>query len=330
MDMVCERDGKWIGVLPKWDLEYDSGDTYSMSLSIPSSRAYAVDGTRCPWYGDLVMIPGTEIGGVIDSVTIDTTSTDPSLKFEGRTWRGMLKSSIVRPDKGQDYLIVSGTAEECVSSIISRQGLGDVFEVSGSSGISIDRYQFARYVDAHDGLTAMLKSVGLRMGISKTKGKCVITCIPVQSIDKGVDENFVKYAMSINKRPVNHLVCLGEGELKDRVVVDLYADASGKVSQSQTFTGIDEVAEVYDSNNEDAEGITEAGTKRLEEMQTDSVSVDLSLPEDMDAELGDAVSCRSVDFGLEATSEIARIVVKMSDADKVIRKDFTAGSVKLR
>lgn len=327
--MICERDGEWLGVLKCWSIDFDAGDTDEFTLSMPSSSTVAVDGTRAPWYGDFVLAPGTEVGGIVDEVTVDTTGDSPTLKFTGRTWRGILATRIIRPDKGQDYLTISGTAEECVASILARQGLDGVFAVSGSSGVKIEKYQFARYVDSHTGLTSMLASVGLRMGVSKAKGKCSIECVPVKSIDKGVDENFVTYVMSLNKRPVNHLVCLGEGELKDRVVVDLYADADGKVSTTQTFTGIDEVSDVYDSNNEDEAGITEAGTEKLADMQADATSVKLTLPDDLDASLGDIVECRSVELGLTASSEIATIIVKMDHTDTV-EKEYSVGSVRLR
>ena len=54
------------------------------------------------------------------------------------------------------------------------------------------------------------------------------------------------YSMVINKMGVNHLICLGSGELRNRTVVHLYVDGNGNISQTQTFTGLEERAEVLD------------------------------------------------------------------------------------
>jgi hypothetical protein len=65
---------------------------------------------------------------------------------------------------------------------------------------------------------------------------------------------------------VNHLVCLGTGELKDRIVIDLYADEEGNISESQTITGIDEITEIYDSSGAERETLLESGKDRLKEL----------------------------------------------------------------
>jgi hypothetical protein len=39
--------------------------------------------------------------------------------------------------------------------------------------------------------------------------------------------------MTLNNSGVNHLICLGSGELQNRIVVHLYVDADGNISQTQ-------------------------------------------------------------------------------------------------
>lgn len=62
------------------------------------------------------------------------------------------------------------------------------------------------------------------------------------------DQN-MNFTMDDNKRGVNHLVCLGKGELKDRLVIHLYVDEKGNVGQTQYYRGIDEIEETYPVTN---------------------------------------------------------------------------------
>ena len=58
----------------------------------------------------------------------------------------------------------------------------------------------------------------------------------------------IDFKVKICRNGVNHLICLGKGELKDRMVIHLYVDSAGNVGQTQYYKGIDEVEAVYDSS----------------------------------------------------------------------------------
>lgn len=328
IDVIYERDGKWQGVLKHWELDASVGEDDDFELRMPVDMAMAVDSTLAPAYGDYVFVPGTEFGGVVDAIAVDTEADE--ITFTGRTWRGIMSNKVVKPDAGQDYLTVSGTLEECMRRVITRAGLDGAFEVSGASGVVVESYKFARYVTVTEGLSALLEAHGMCLGIEKAKGKCRLSAAPKAMYSKGIDDNFVDYAMSKNIRPVNHLVCLGEGELKDRVVVHLYADASGNVSGSQTFTGVDEVEVVYDSNGQAADDLREDGTKKLKEYQEEAVAVELAPPEGVEPVIGDVVEASSVTVGLTASGKVCRIVLKAKYGDATPSMDYSVNTVKLR
>lgn len=328
IDVIYERGGKWQGVLKHWELDVSVGEDDDFELRMPVDAAVAVDSTLAPAYGDYVFVPGAEFGGVVDAIAIDTEADE--VAFTGRAWRGILSNKVVKPDAGQDYLTVSGALEECMRRVITRAGLDGVFEVSGASGVAVKPYKFARYVTVAEGLSALLETHGMCLGIEKAKGKCRLSAVPKATYSKGIDDNFVDYAMSKNIRPVNHLVCLGEGELKDRVVVHLYADASGNVSGSQTFTGVDEVEAVYDSNGQAADDLREDGTKKLKEYQDEAVAVELAPPEGVEPVIGDVVEASSVTVGLTASGKVCRIVLKAKYGDATPSMDYSVNTVKLR
>lgn len=328
IDVIYERGGKWQGVLKRWEFDVSIGEDDDFELRMPVDAAMAVDSTLAPAYGDRVFVPGTEFGGVVDAIAVDTEADE--VTFTGRTWRGILSNKIIKPDSGQDYLTVSGALEECMRRVIARAGLEGAFEVSGASGVAVKSYKFARYVTVAEGLSALLETHNMCLGIEKAKGKCRLSAVPKATYSKGIDDNFVDYAMSKNIRPVNHLVCLGEGELKDRIVVHLYADASGNVSGSQTFTGVDEVEAVYDSNGQAADDLREDGIKKLKEYQEEAAAVELAPPEGVEPVIGDVVEASSVTIGLTASGKVCRMVLKAKYGDATPSMDYSVNTVKLR
>ena len=82
--------------------------------------------------------------------------------------------------------------------------------------------------------------------------------------------------MDNNQRDINHMICLGKGELKDRLVIDLYVDQNGKIGQTQFFQGVDEIADIYDSSSSEYEDLLKGGTERLEKAKN-SIEYDLTL-----------------------------------------------------
>lgn len=92
-----------------------------------------------------------------------------------------------------------------------------------------------------------------------------------------------------NQMGINHLVCMGSGQLQNRIRVDLYADNRGRISTTKYYTGFKERTAYYDySSAESVSSLTSYGKKRLKELmsgqslQVDSVSVE--------NEVGDLIS----------------------------------------
>lgn len=255
------------------------------------------------WYVD-----GTEYGGVIDSMGADTS--DGSVTWSGRTWHGVLAGKVLRPPAGSDWLEVSGTATEVLASLVASLGLSGTFEATeppgGSPRVS---YRFERYVGAYDGIRKMLRAHGLRLAMRREPGVVALWAEPVATYGDEVDSDRIEFKVERDWRPVNHLVCLGDGELRDRVVVDLYADASGAVSGTQTLFGADERAETYDYSNASREELVEKGTERLAGMQTQG-SIDVTVPDGADYAVGDLLVGRWARTGETVTAEVTKKVVK--------------------
>ena len=278
--------------------------------------------------GELVYIDATEYGGVVDQV--ETLSTSEAATYRGRTWHGVLACKVISPDSGKDYYTLSGDLNACIRTVVSRLGLTGLFRGrAGSCGISVTNYQFERYVDAYKGLCALCASKGavLRMAhAADTSGGRVELWAEARRTagDDECDSDVMEVGITENHRVVNHLVCLGEGELKDRVVVHLYADAKGNVSQRQSLFGVDEVAEVYDYSGADREALVERGTERLKEYQVaGSATADAVDAASYDWHVGDLLSAADMAHNREVTAPVVGKVVKVSAG--VLTVDYEVG-----
>jgi hypothetical protein len=125
-----------------------------------------------------------------------------------------------------------------------------------------------------------------------------------------VDNDLVDFASETSERAVNHLICLGSGELAQRTVVHLYADGAGRISQTPTYTGVDEIAEIYDYSNADRAKLIEDGTKKLKELQF-AGSIDVDVHGAAGWRVGDLVTGRNNEVGTSVTSAVTKKIVKV-------------------
>lgn len=259
--------------------------------------------------GELVYIDGTAYGGVVDVVETESNSTLTT--YRGRTWQGILSGKVIAPAYNQDYVIVSGDANACIGTILSRVGLTDIMSArSDPSGIPVSNYRFARFVNAYDGLRAMLQASGAKLMMEHRSGTVELWAEPIATVANEVDSDLLQFILTANHRVPNHLVCAGEGELSERVRLDLYADAAGNISTTQTLFGVDEIAVYYDYTGADLETLRTDGTKTLKELQSQG-SVDVDVSGVGDWAVGDIITARDNRTGRTVSAQIVKKIVRV-------------------
>ena len=268
------------------------------------------------WYESQVFIPGTEFGGIVKDITSLTKSK--TVKFMGDTWRGMLNKKIISPPSGQDYLTVSGELNEVLRKML-KEHFGDWFVVPEESTEVTVKYQFNRYVTLLDGLTALLESVNYKLSIKYIQGApgeagyVEVSAVPINNYSE--EEEYsqdcnIKMTVRDYRRGINHLICLGEGELKDRIRVDLYIQKDGSIGKTQYYKGLEERTDVYDYSSADVAELEEGGEKRLKEL-ADYKEFDMNI-EKANLELGDIVSGRDHITGLYVVKPVIQKNLKIS------------------
>lgn len=305
MIVVADANGAELRSLlfTEYDFEVGDDDNTFLVTCLRSEWQTITDGSR-------IYIPNTEYGGLFKR--LKTNTKNGTISAGGYTWRGMLQNKVLCPEEGDDYATDSGELNAIIGSRVSAAFPGLFVGSNESTGIEVD-YQYNRYVTLYDGLKAMLKSVGYKMRISydMETGKVIVEAVPIvdysSQIEYSSDMN-ANYYMTKEGTGVNHLVCLGNGELRDRVVVDLYVDGNGNISETQTFFGADEIAQVYDYAGAAREDLIQSGTDQLKNLRNQN-SFRIDLETVTDVEIGDIVGGRDYTSGMRMTAPITTKVV---------------------
>ncbi len=261
--------------------------------------------------GSRIMIDGTEYGGIIDDTDVDVDGGLSTVTWHGRDWHGVLASKIIEPDGNTDYLTLSGTIPVIMRTLVSRAGLQGLFAVTDESAGYRTTCQFDRYVDLYSGLVKMLRASGLKLRLRNDGDKVSMSAMPVRTIGDSIDSDLIDFTAKQAAHPINHLICLGKGELKDRTVIHWYADANGTFSHTQTLKGLDERTATYELSNAEADELEDKGRQKFQELRNTS-TIDVDIPDGIDADVGDLVTGRDNNTGLVVTAEISKKIVKVS------------------
>ena len=291
---------------------------------------------HCCEEGFFLYIENTEYGGIIDDIEVDTNSS--GVVYHGRTWHGFLGSKCIVPllpgetstedielkltdasgaSNVNKYLIVSGDANKIIGWLVDRLELEDMFTIPDElSGIMIKNFQFDRYIMAYEGIVKMLKSAGAKLKLNYREGKVILYAEPIKdySQDEQFDSDLIDMKVKKYYHPLNHLICLGKGDLDERQVLHLYADKQGRIGRIQSLWGIDEVVGIYDYSS--AESIEDLEAKGIEKMKEawkqDSVSTDFN-SDSNSYDVGDIVGAKEHITGVEGTAEIVKKIVTINN-----------------
>lgn len=268
------------------------------------------DGTVLPDRG-LVYVDGTEVGGIVDHMKDELSDGVSVVTYSGRSWHGMLAGKVLQPDSGQDYLKVSGPVNQVLSNLLARIGLSDVFKVRADSTKTIPTFQFDRYCTAYDGIRRMLAANDLKLMFQEVDGTIWMYAQPIVDHNDTVDSDLIDFSITKDYRRTNHMIGLGKGDLKNRLVINYYADASGKVSSACTFKGRDEIAAVYDYSSAEKDELDKQTKKQLQDLQG-AGAVDVTVHDGLSLDVGDRVAGCDHVTGLTVTAIVLKKIVKLS------------------
>lgn len=310
--------------------ELGSIQNANVTVDLNGNRNFSVQIARSNWIPELtfsyfIYIPGTEYGGIIGQVLTDTTLDYVELK--GHSWRGRLAKKVIEPPAGQDYKKVSGELHTVMKELIEpafggNEGADSIFYVPDTdTGVAMSNYQFDRYCTLLDGITKMLKSKGYRLQIAFRRnagepGKVFIEAVPIVDYSSEIElskDCQLNYTMEDIRDGVNHLVVTGKGELQDRNVLHLYVQKNGSIGKTQYYTGLDEIAEVYENTSTETDELEETSREKLQElMNKQTFKMDVASL-GLDVNIGDIVGGRDYLTGMYMSKPVENITYAITN-----------------
>lgn len=294
----------------------------NITADLNGDRTFSVQIARSNWrpeltFSSLIYIMGTEYGGIIGEILTDTTLDYVELK--GLTWRGRLSKKIIQPPTGSDYKVVSGELHTVMKSLIEPEFDGLFVVSQEDTGVTVSNYQFDRYCTLLDGLTKMLKSKWYRLQLSFRReqgepGYLYIEAVPIVDYSNRIElsrDCRLNYTMDDKRDGVNHLIVAGKGELQDRNVLHLYVQEDGSIGTQQYYTGLREVAEVYENTSTETDELWSKSEERLQElMNKKTFRMDVAKL-GLDIGIGDIVGGRDYLTGMYMAKPVENIVYEL-------------------
>lgn len=314
MDIISYTDKNKVpqGVLGKCSVDLDLGKENDFEIQMNIEN-------HCMDFGSLWYVEDTEYGGIVDDIKLNT---DVSIVYyTGRSFRGVLAKKIIEPEAGEDYYSVSGDANSIIYDLLLKLNIQDLFKVpTAASEIQINNYSFNRYTDAYTGLMKMLSTVGAKLKITMDAPKVWIEAVPIEDLSTQYeysDDYGMRLIFDDNRGGVNHLICLGQGELSQRTVIHLYVDRNGLISQNQSIFGLSEITQVYDySSAESTEELINSGIEQLQELKS---GIGLSAQfEKLNVGIGDIVGGTNKMTGIKIKETVTALEISIKNGLEVV------------
>ncbi len=306
--MYTDKNRIPLGTLKHYSIDLENSDSrkdFEIEMNLPDGEMEK---------GSIWYVEGEEYGGIVDKRTVNTETN--IVTYYGRSWRGILQKKIIRPDKGQDYLTLSGDANAVIRTLLQRAGISRLMSVPDEvSGFEIKQNRFDRYTTMYAGITKMLTAVGARLHFEYSYDRVIVSAVAVEDLSDRYeysDDYGMSIIMSEDMSGINHLICLGSGELSERQVIDLYVDKDGKISTTQYYYGLNEIEEIYDySSVESMDALRIGGIEKLGELKSsDSISAKFKK---LDVEIGDIVGGKNRLTGITVKETITKEIVNIDN-----------------
>lgn len=251
----------------------------------------------------------SEYGGRIQGITSDTANE--SVTLYGYTWRGLISKKYVVPPSGQAYYQARGDANDFLRAIMDDQFDGLIIGSTELCGVEVNRD--LRYVNMLEAIEKTLADVGLKLKITfDIQNKCAVcSAAPIVNYSNDTELNndygYNLVAKAI-KNGYNHVICLGQGELTERTVMNLYRLSNGNITQNENEAiadgnaGINRRTMLYDySSVESEDELLQGGIDQLNENQ-DTNTLEISNVENVD--IGDIVGAKDRITGIYMQKQI--------------------------
>lgn len=301
------------GILQHYEADFEIGEennNFEITMATPTrdELLYIENHIKTRVFAD-----ETEFGGYITGIKISAEAS--TVTYTGKTWRGMQQNVIVEPPRGEDYKILSGN----VGTAMRQLPFPSIYKLKPCD-LTANQFQVERYVTLFDTVkkylaTATPHDVVMRINYSLQYGGAGV--LTAEFLEKINLSNQIEFSQDYNDNidltiirdgdTPKRLICLGQGDLKDREVINLYADDNWNVSKTPN-EGYP--CQTYDFGS--SEDLLKDSMKHYQELISQHTQIEVSI-DGVNVNLGDIVSARDQITGEYVSAEISSIIWKRSD-----------------
>lgn len=313
--IYTDTDCKELGYLTHFDADVEIGE-YGVSKNDFELTLSLEDRDPLFTVGSLFYKENTEIGGVIQRLKINTS--DNTITLIGPTFRGLLEKEYVQPPAGSAYLTLNGEANTCINVLIDGR-FSNLFVVDNIGANNINVKYDVRDINLLQALEKALGASNARLCIRhRVDGKIHLYAEKINDLSDTLQyDNDYQIDMTVKteSKPYNHILCLGKGELLDRLRINLYLQSDGSWTESnQVYTGLDRKTYKHeDVNVESRDELTKNAIEKVAEAN-ESDTLEISFDAD-NAELFDIVGAKENITGISFKEPITQKIIKISDGD---------------
>lgn len=319
--ILTDASGKELGYLDKIEADFEVGEKNDFEI-----RINVEDWNPDITFDCLAYIQETEFGGFIEE--IESSTHENAIYARGLTWRGLLTKKIIEPPSGSDYRYESGYVEDITRNLLKEFGIDGFFKVKNNAGSKkVTFYKIDRYTPLLNGLEKLLYYAGCKLVLKYTKPspdqgyvELAIDKIKDYSSEMELSQDCaLDFTANEKRNGVNHLICLGKGELKDRIVKHVYVQQNGTFGETKYYTGLQEIADVYDYPSATESELLTEGKKRLRELM-DSKTFKPEIKEDIEQEfeIGDIIAGRDYITGITVSKQVVGKIYTYKDGQEKI------------
>ena len=302
-----------LGYLTHFDADIEIGK-YNVSKNDFELTSSLEDRDPLFTVGSLFYKEDSEVGGIIQRLKINTSGN--TITMIGPTFRGLLEKEYIQPPTGSAYLSLNAEANTCINTLIGDRFDG-LFVVDNIGASNINVKYNVRDINLLQALEKALGASNARLCIKhKIDGKVHLYAEKINDLSDTLqyDNDYqIDMIVKTKSRPYNHILCLGKGELLNRLRVNLYLQSNGSWRESnETYKGLSRKTYKHeDVNVEDrAELIKNAIEKVAEANESDTLEISFDAD---DAELFDIVGAKENVTGISFKEPITQKIIKISD-----------------
>ena len=266
--------------------------------------------------GSLFYKEDSEVGGIIQRLKINTSGN--TITMIGPTFRGLLEKEFVQPPNGSAYLTLNGEANTCINVLIDGR-FSNLFVVDNIGASNINVKYDVRDINLLQALEKALGASNAKLCIRhRVDGKIHLYAEKINDLSNTLQyDNDYQIDMTVKteSKPYNHILCLGKGELLNRLRINLYLQPNGSWSESnETYKGLNRKTYKHeDVNVEKRDELIKNATEKVAEAN-ESYTLEISFDAD-DAELFDIVGAKENITGISFKEPITQKIIKISDDD---------------